>query len=684
MPAFLALNGGAVLAAFAGALAFGLGARPSALLLGTLAGYLVVVHCAVLAAGVTGHLTVPGLAAVVSVVLALSLWRLRRARCESADCRATTEARPGVVSIIAPAIAIGSAVVAAWPHLVQATRLWVWDDYTYHMVYPTLWLRQHAVAAVTPPQAFTTQAWYPLSASLVAAWYMAPFFGSRADALAWVSLTGVLYGAIVAAGAVELLARLGCRRGAWAVPVVLLVTSGRIDVMASTFSDPDLAVAATLFAAFAFAVPRGDTEARADVIVDAGYAALLSGIALGVKVNAAPVALIVLGTVAWRAGGFRAASRTAARFAAAWALTAGYWYARNIVHTGNPVYPAAFLVWPGVRFPETTLLEYGRRYGVARAVGDALAVYANWPRTHAVLAAVGIVGLGVWLALRWRATTPTRRTFGCATLLVVGTMLVLLPAAPYSAGNAMTFRSGFVHWDSMRYVALLPLLGWTALGFVIDAGAGARWWRTSTAILVAAVALVVSTISTIAVVLVAVGAGLFLRARTRSRIEARPTGRRAVVAAAVAMTIVVAGFVVLLHARKAVTTGAALVAEPLFGGALAALAAEPPGTRVAVFGDQWIYPAFGPRHDLHPVRLDRDGRPASTPIGDDMAPAGVSVDPATFRANLRAAGIRIVVVVHQPHPGRAAAWPSQHAALEASGDARLIHRDRSTVVWKLP
>jgi hypothetical protein len=146
---------------------------------------------------------------------------------------------------------------------------------------------------------------------------------------------------------------------------------------------------------------------------------------------------------------------------------------------------------------------------------------------------------------------------------------------------------------------------------------------------------------------------------------------------------VVAGFVVLVHGRKAAATDAALVAEPLFGGALAALAAEPPGTRVAVFGDQWIYPAFGPRHDLHPVRLDRDGRPASTPIGDEMEPAGVTVDPATFRENLRAAGIGVVVIVHLPHPGRSAEWPSQHAALEASADARLIHRDRASAVWVL-
>ena len=42
-----------------------------------------------------------------------------------------------------------------------------------------------------------------------------------------------------------------------------------------------------------------------------------------------------------------------------------------MVHTGNPVYPAAFLFWPGAAFPETTLVEYARHYGVRRVLIDA-------------------------------------------------------------------------------------------------------------------------------------------------------------------------------------------------------------------------------------------------------------------------------------------------------------------------
>src|SRR6185369_4425693 len=202
---------------------------------------------------------------------------------------------------------------------------------------PALWLREHAIAAPTAAYAFTMQAWYPLSASLVATWLMAPFPDARADALASVSLTGVLYAGIVACGAAEVLDRLRRPWTAWAVAVVLFATSGRITIMASTFSDADLALAGALFAAFAFAVPRGADERPAEIAIDAGYAAGLTGFALGVKVSAALPALIVAAMLALRARGsvpagrarVIAVARIALVFAGAWMAMAGYWYVRN-------------------------------------------------------------------------------------------------------------------------------------------------------------------------------------------------------------------------------------------------------------------------------------------------------------------------------------------------------------------
>ncbi len=456
--------------------------------------------------------------------------------------------------------------------------------------------------------------------------------------------------------------------------------------MASSFSDADLAQAAALFAALVFALPPGDASRRRDdVMADAWYAALLTGIALGVKVSAAPAALIIVAMMTLRAGRTSAA-RVVLLFAVSWAATSGYWYARNIVHMGNPVYPAAFLGWPGATFPETTLLEYSRQYGVRRTLADALVIYMNWPPLHAALALAGLVSLAGWAVVRRRARARSQRYFACGTLAIALAILIVLPTAPYSAGNAMTFRAGFVHWDSMRYVALLPILGWVALGFIVDGGAGAGRWRSLAAVSITSAGLLTSGNAWLAspLVLLGLALGAAMLARARLRVEGwRPVTVRRAALAAGTIALVVGGLVAWSHAGKAMTTAAAFHREPLFGRAAAILDRQPDGTRVAVFGDQWVYPAFGARSHLTPVRLDRDGRVATAPIGDAMEPGDLTVDPATFRSNLRASGVDLVVVVHLPHPGRSAEWPTQQAALERMADARVLYRDGSVAIWQL-
>jgi hypothetical protein len=159
--------------------------------------------------------------------------------------------------------------------------------------------------------------------------------------------------------------------------------------------------------------------------------------------------------------------------------------------------------------------------------------------------------------------------------------------------------------------------------------------------------------------------------------------RRAVIGTAAGCVVVVAGGIAGLHRMKAEATATSLYREPLYGSAAAVLDRQPVGTRVAVFGDQWIYPAFGARHHLVPVRLDGNGRVATTPIGDAMKPGALTVDAFTFRRNLATAYIGVVIVVQMPHPGRSSEWPEQAAALENMRGTRLIYRDRAVGIWKL-
>jgi hypothetical protein len=679
--AWLLLNGGAVFVASALALAGRAHPRASRRVLATLGGYLVLVHTLVLAAGLLGVLSAASLAVPLAAAAGVGLWLVRR-RAGAAEPR-REDSRLSAGALFPPLAAVATAIVWTWPHVVQATRLSIWDDYVYHMVYPTLWLRDQLIATPAPSQTFTMQAWYPLSASVVAAWLMAPFQGSRGDALAWVSLTGPLYAGLVAVGAAELLARLGCRPGTWGIPVVLLLTSSRVAGMASSFSDADLAHAAALFAAFVFAVPQRELEREGELDTDAWYAALLSGFALGVKVSAALPALVVLGMVASRALAQPSRSRAAAVtrvvvvFVVAWAATAGYWYARNFLATGNPVYPGALFGWAGTTFPETTLREYAAHYGLRRTLVDALGVYTTWPVAHALLAALGLVGLAAWRGWPRRALARASRYFAAGALTITAAVLIVLPVMPYSAGNAWTFRAGVVHWESLRYVALLPILGWVALAFLVDR---LGRWSAPVAVVVVAIALLASgapLVSSPALPL-ALAACAVVAARWRALSSWRPPPL--LQWAPVAMVVVgMLGW----HGWKAAATAAAIYDEPLYGSVARILDEQPPGTRVAIFGDQWVYPAFGAQDQLVPARLDADGRVPNQPIGAEMRPGDLTVDAPTFRANLAASGIRVVVVAHLSHPGRSPDWPTQDAALQTLPDARLLFHDVSAAVWRL-
>src|SRR5207237_2152948 len=143
----------AALPALRGASALGARVRASLFALCTLCVSLVLVHSAVLATGLIGWLTVGGLTTFVTIALGGAWGLVRRANPGYEPCDTTAPAAPAM--LFAPLLAVVAAAMWAWPHLFAATRLWIWDDYTYHAVYPALWLREHAIAAVTPPHAFT-------------------------------------------------------------------------------------------------------------------------------------------------------------------------------------------------------------------------------------------------------------------------------------------------------------------------------------------------------------------------------------------------------------------------------------------------------------------------------------------------------------------------------------------------
>lgn len=124
----------------------------------------------------------------------------------------------------------------------------------------------------------------------------------------------------------------------------------------------DAAFAAFVLAAYAFAVLAA-VEGR---FAHLAFCALAGGLALGVKISflyfSIPILLLLAGPHAWR--GMLAGSprlRLARLFlcAALFGAGSGYWLGRNLVETGNPIYPTR------VRIAGVTLLEGPREIGAS-------------------------------------------------------------------------------------------------------------------------------------------------------------------------------------------------------------------------------------------------------------------------------------------------------------------------------
>lgn len=266
-------------------------------------------------------------------------------------------------------LAVVVLVVVAW-RLVLALRLPVldYDGFSYHLVTVDVWLQGNAIGRV--PQRLWSDS-YPANGELLTLWLMA---FTRNDGLA--TLTGLLPIPLAAAATVGIARTLGARRD-WALlaglvfaatpAVIVLAGTSYVDTLAVA----DLAAAWYLGLATMYARPG---PRRTALLALTGVAI---GLGIGTKasniVPSAALAMVVLVEAGWRtwrarrsgavpgaaaedpsaAGGpERAAGDPHARVAgaAAWlrevallglpaVLLGGYWYAKNLVVFGNPMWP---------------------------------------------------------------------------------------------------------------------------------------------------------------------------------------------------------------------------------------------------------------------------------------------------------------------------------------------------------
>ena len=229
-------------------------------------------------------------------------------------------------------LAIPVCLLAAFASVVVLKACWTGtqffpDDLGYHGPTVASWVRHGHFSYVT--RNFT--AYYPFNCELLSLWYVLPF---HADA--WVALAGVVWLAMIVCAASALCRELELSPASAALAAVLTICSPSIIWQVRTFSPTDLAAASFILAGIYFAglVCRVATSSRTP---EALYAGLLIGAAIGCKITVVPVLIVVLAAIVLRG----TPVRTVLVFCLSVAATGSYWYIRNWINTGNPLFPAA-------------------------------------------------------------------------------------------------------------------------------------------------------------------------------------------------------------------------------------------------------------------------------------------------------------------------------------------------------
>ncbi|MBN2056253.1 hypothetical protein JW905_15115, partial [bacterium] len=267
-----------------------------------------------------------------------------------------------------------------------------WDVFTYHLGFPAEWLSRKAL--LNPLQSYGdfSPPFYPLNSSLVAAWTMllsgSDLLAKHVQLVFLIIGLPALYRACRSLGASPRAAALA-PLAFGLVPIVL----GNTGV---AYCDLSLAGAYALALAQVLRVQEQPTMRRSLI------AGLAAGIFLGAKYSAVPFSIVLWILWLLLLAGMTGKIRHATAFAAGIAAGGGYTYIRNLIITGNPLFPAEIKVGGRLLLPGWIDPAYLKHLDFHKID---LASMCFGPRSvaelglHAIVYLAPAVPLGICLAL---------------------------------------------------------------------------------------------------------------------------------------------------------------------------------------------------------------------------------------------------------------------------------------------
>ncbi len=674
-------------------------AGPSLRVLGGMALFPVVVLGLMLPLGTAGLLrpwVVAAAAAGIAVVF-LTIQLALSARLAKPDSRmgeaaeGTLEASWGTLASVTLLAALATVIAAR--RMTEGTSFGP-DGLNYHAPAVAHWV----VDGQLTIKPLNYQAYYPLNGEVFVLWFVLPF---GRDGMACVA--GLYWLALAVASVAVGVRQLG---GQWRMAAlagaVVLVARPALD-NAQSFAAVDLAGAAMVWTACVWMLPWLRSEEPGTprrIILLSG---LCGGVAFGTKVSVAPVLAMV---AAWILCGGRKDRRMRGRlldvgvFALGVVLAGGYWYVRDFIVTGNPLFPAqtAFFGGPldAASQQRTKLISWlAARPGDVETWHFLIKGYADWPYPVFLLSAGGYVAALVgWVrSLRRRsaaihgAAAPAR----WQGLLAAAGLVALLafPFTPFSG----TVDSPSVGLKVQTRYVILPFLA--GIPLLLASPRGQRWAKVLFAAILVTVAVCTAYSEwnawqwQLLAGAAAMGAAWLCSSPVVLH-RLRTMRWSPLTVGAVLLPLVAALAAAEPHLFEQTTRGLFRTREAHPArAAWEKLDTLAPGSRVGWYGklSYRYYPCFGRRLQLVPCQLDSTGKP-TPPLHQRWRDDPRSCQwwkwdepdcPPSLVDNLKAARIDYVLVSDSPE-GR---WPPQDQAIRSSGQARLVFEDEHSRIWQV-
>jgi len=553
-----------------------------------------------------------------------------------------------------------------------------WDDLSYHATFAAHWIADGRVS-VHPYLFF---AYYPFNAEILSLWLMLPFKND-----AFVSMAGFYWGALMAFSVFGLgSAKKHSKTGLY-LTVVLILCSPVLLRSINSFTAVDLAGPAALMAAIAFAIPSYEGNAYSARFVDAVYCGLLAGLAVGCKVSMAPVCFILLlWLLLYQRKSFSGWVRLAFAgiFVVCMIATGAFWFIRNAVLTGNPLFPAEMGPFSGPLAAEaqarTKLISWIIKNPTDfHQWRDLIQEHLNWPVGTGLLCVLGYLSGTCVLVKQNRAYGD--RLWVLFLLLTSGlTLFFLYPFMPYSGTSHGPTRD---LWVQPRYIIASFVIGIVLFCSLLKNRN--TFWLCLAIIVLATTPEIQLDEHMNAVAFGGLLTAYFAWTTLGKIVPASIHAKRCLLIIAPAA---LGGLAICLSGQEKATKKH-LYDYSHLGGSWEAIEGLPAGSRITWFGN-WVYqyyPLFGRHLQLDPVRVYDDGSLYKQPhCGwednieyDDWVKAKIPMESNLLIPNLISSRIEYVVVTQ----GSNNQWPPQKKVLAASGKLEKIYDDGYSVIWRM-